>query len=146
PFFVASFVFLVQAACIAVIPYLGIVGAGVAMAAFGLLNGFGNVLTITAFQRWAPPQLLGRLFGMLMLASLGIFPVSVALAAFVMHRFGPAPFFPFAAVALAVSIVAALSQRTWRDFGIPVRAPTPSSASIRPDPPPAAADPMGNAS
>jgi predicted MFS family arabinose efflux permease len=144
PFFVASFVFLVQAACIAVVPYLGTIGAGVAMAAFGLLNGFGNVLTITAFQLWAPPQLLGRLFGMLMLASLGIFPVSVALAALVVHRFGPAPFFPFAAIALAVSIIAALSQRTWRDFGIPVPAPT-SSASIRPDAP-AAADPMGNAS
>jgi hypothetical protein len=69
----------------------------------------------------------------------------VALAAFVVHRFGPAPFFPFAAIALAVSIIAALSQRTWRDFGIPVPATTSSSASVRPDTP-AAADPMGNAS
>jgi hypothetical protein len=87
------------------------------LAAFGLLNGFGNVVMITIFQRWAPPDLLGRVTGLLMLAAFGIFPVSVALAALVVHNLGAAPFFPMAAAALALAVAAGLSQRCWRDLG-----------------------------
>jgi MFS family permease len=129
PFVVGSLAFLAEAAAIAVIPYLGsTLAAAAALVAFGLLNGFGNVVTITAFQRWAPPSAMGRLAGLLMLASLGVFPVSVALAALVVHGFGPALFFPLAAVTLAAALLAGLSQRTWRNFG----AITPSGAR-RPD-------------
>ncbi len=87
------------------------------MAGLGIMNGFGNVLTITAFQRWAPPSALGRLAGLLMLTSFGVFPISVALAALVVRHWGPTPFFLLAAVTLAVAILAGLSQRAWRDFG-----------------------------
>lgn len=129
PFVVGSLAFLAEAAAIAAVPYLGgTLAAAAALAAYGLLNGFGNVLTITAFQHWAPPGLMGRLWGLLMLASLGIFPVSVALAAIVVHSFGPALFFPLAAVTLAAALLAGLSQRTWRNFG----AITPTGAR-RPD-------------
>jgi MFS family permease len=83
----------------------------------GALNGFGNILTITAFQRWAPPELLGRLMGVLLLCSFGIFPVSVALGGLVVHDFGPAPFFPVAAGILAIAVIAGLTQRPWRQFG-----------------------------
>ena len=118
PFVVGSLAFLAEAAAIAVIPYLGgTLAAAAALVAFGLLNGFGNVVTITAFQRWAPPNVMGRLAGLLMLASLGVFPLSVALAALVVHGFGPALFFPLAAVTLAAALLAGLSQRTWRNFG-----------------------------
>jgi hypothetical protein len=45
-----SLAFLAEAACIAVAPYLGATfAAAAAMAGTGVLNGFGNVLTITAF-------------------------------------------------------------------------------------------------
>ena len=91
------------------------------------MNGFGNVLTITAFQRWAPPSALGRLAGLLTLTSFGVFPVSVALAALVVRHWGPAPFFLLAAVTLTVAILAGLSQRAWRDFGAPQPA-TPEPA------------------
>jgi hypothetical protein len=114
-----SFVFLAQAAALAAVPYLGsTVAAGGALLAVGVANGFGNVVMITSFQRFAPPDLLGRLAGLLTLASLGIFPVSVALAALVVHRLGPAPFFPFAALALAAPILAGLTQSDWRSFGM----------------------------
>jgi len=46
----------------------------------------------------------------------------------VVHGFGPALFFPLAAVTLAAALLAGLSQRTWRNFG----AITPTGAS-RPD-------------
>jgi Flp pilus assembly pilin Flp len=118
PAIVGSIAFLGEALFLAAVPYLGgILPAGAAIAAFGLLNGFGNVVMITAFQRWAPPDLLGRVTGLLMLASFGVFPVSVALGALVVHDLGPAPFFPLAAAALAVAIIAGLSQRSWRDLG-----------------------------
>jgi hypothetical protein len=51
---VGSLAFLAEAACIAVVPYLGVtLAVAAALAGLGVLNGFGNVLTITAFQRWA---------------------------------------------------------------------------------------------
>jgi len=82
PAVVGSVVFLAQAIALAVIPYLGgTILAGAALTAVGALNGFGNVLMITLFQRWAPPDLMGRLAGLLTMASMGVAPLSVALAA-----------------------------------------------------------------
>jgi predicted MFS family arabinose efflux permease len=118
PVFVGSLAFLVQAAFVAVVPYVGsTLAVAAAMACFGMMNGFGNVVTITAFQRWVPPSMMGRLVGLLMLTSFGVFPISVALAALVVRDLGPAPFFLFAAATLAVATLAGLSQRIWRDFG-----------------------------
>jgi predicted MFS family arabinose efflux permease len=135
PAIVASFAFFAEAVFEAVVPYLGgTLAAGAALAAFGMLNGFGNVLMITTFQRWAPPAALGRLTGLLMLCSFGVFPVSVALGALVVHDLSPAPFFPLAAAAVAIAIVTGLSQRSWRDFGAVTRPAsrqkTPCRASL----------------
>jgi MFS family permease len=118
PAIAGSFAYLAEAVFLGAVPYLGgTIPAGAALAAFGLLNGFGNVLVITTFQRWAPPALLGRLTGLLMLCSFGVFPVSVVLGAVAVHNVGPAPFFPFAGAAIAIAIVVGLSQRSWREFG-----------------------------
>jgi predicted MFS family arabinose efflux permease len=118
PAVVGGLAFLAEAVFMAVIPYAGgVLGAGAALVVYGAMNGFGNVVMITAFQRWAPPALLGRLTGVLMLASFGVLPVSAAFAAFVVHGLGPAPFFPLAAAILAASILTGLSQRSWREFG-----------------------------
>jgi len=118
PAVLGSLVFLGEALFLAVVPYAGgLITIGAAMAAVGICNGFGNVVMITVFQRWAPPSLLGRLTGLLMLASFGVFPISVALGALVVHNYGPALFFPLAAAVLAAAILAGLSQRSWRDFG-----------------------------
>jgi predicted MFS family arabinose efflux permease len=125
PAVLGSLAFLGEALFLAVVPYVGgLIPAGAAMAVVGVCNGFGNVVMITLFQRWAPPSLLGRLSGLLMLASMGVFPISVALGALVVHNFGPALFFPLAAAVLAAAILAGLSQRTWRDFGVTAEATT----------------------
>jgi MFS family permease len=118
PAILGSVVFLAEAVLMALVPYLGsVLLVGAALVGFGLLNGFGNVVTITMFQRWVPPDLLGRATGLLMLASFGIFPVSVALGALVVQNFGPAPFFPLGAAALALAIGAGLCQPAWRNLG-----------------------------
>jgi MFS family permease len=122
PAVTGSLAFLAEAACTGVAPYSGgTVAVAAAMAGVGIMNGFGNVMTITVFQQWAPPNLLGRLSGLLALTSFGIFPVSVALAALaalVVRAWRPAPFFLLAAASLAVAILAALTQKSWRDFGM----------------------------
>jgi hypothetical protein len=84
--------------------------------AFGALISFGNVIMITAFQRWAPPEILGRLMSLLLLASFGIFPISVALGGVIVHDLGPVPFFPIAAAGIAAAITTGPSQKTWREF------------------------------
>jgi predicted MFS family arabinose efflux permease len=140
PAVTGSLAFLAEAACIAAVPWLGsTVAVAAAMAAIGIANGFGNVLTITAFQRWAAPTLLGRLMGLILTASFGVFPVSVVVAAFFTRDLGPASFFLFAAAALAAALLAGLTQRSWRDFGVsPVPGPpdTVLSDTVLPAEPP----------
>lgn len=125
PAMVGSIAILVEAPFIAAVPYLGgAAGAGVMMAGFGALNGFGNVVMVTAFQRWAPPRLMGRLAGLLTLSSMGIFPVSAALAGVVVGAYGPAPFFVFAGLTTAIPVALGLTQQCWRDYGAAPRTTT----------------------
>jgi hypothetical protein len=77
--------------------------------------GYGALLA--AFQRWAPPALLGRLMGLLLLASFGIFPLSVLLGGLVVHTLGAPTYFPLGSAVLAVAVLAGLTQPTWRTFG-----------------------------
>ena len=118
PAVTASLIFLGQAAAAATVPFLGATaGVAAAMAVLGITNGFGNVIMITVFQRWAPPHLMGRLSGLLMLSAFGVFPVSVALGALFVRDLGPRSFFLFSAATLAAAILTGLSLRSWRDFG-----------------------------
>jgi MFS family permease len=136
PAIVGSAAFIAEAVFLAAAPYLGgILADGAALAAFGFLNGVGNIVMITLFQRWAPPELLGRLMGIVMLASFGIFPVSVALGAVVVHNLGPAPFFPLAAGVTAAAILAGLTQRSWRNLGAAGEpaATTPTASATGPE-------------
>jgi hypothetical protein len=99
PVIAGSLAFLAEAACIAVAPYLGATFAvAAAMAGTGVLNGFG------------------------------VFPISVALAALLVRRWGPSPFFLLAAASTAVAILAGLSQRAWREFGSHRPTTTPEPA------------------
>jgi predicted MFS family arabinose efflux permease len=126
PAVMASVGFLVEAGCLALVPYLGgTIPAAAALLAFGALNGFGTIILITAFQRWAPPALLGQLGALLLLAAIGVFPLSVFFAGLLVQHLGPAPFFPLAGALLAVAIAVSLSQRSWRAFG--------SAANAHPD-------------
>ena len=81
-----------------------------------------------------------------MLASLGVFPISVALAALFVRHLGPASFFIFSAVTLTVAILAGLSQRTWRDFGIEAPVGACSAQHHPAAGAPAAANPAGGQS
>jgi predicted MFS family arabinose efflux permease len=134
PAVAAGLVFLAQVPlmlCLPLAPGLAIAAAIVAL--WGGLNMWANLTTQTAFQRWAPPDLIGRLSGLLLTTSYGMFPISVALAGLVVHHYGPGAFFIFAAVTLAATLAWALSQQAFRDFGTRPAA-EPSAQPASPDP------------
>jgi predicted MFS family arabinose efflux permease len=119
PAVAAGLIFLAQVPLMACLPWApGLIVAVAMMALWGGLNMCANVTTQTAFQRWAPPDLIGRLSGLLMTTSYGMFPVSVALAGLVAHRYGPGAFFILAAVAVGATLAWALSQQAFRNFGM----------------------------
>jgi MFS family permease len=120
PAIFASAAFLVEAAAIALVPYLGgAAGAAIALCVCGACNGLGNVVFLTVLQKWVSPGLLGRVMGVLMLCAFGSFPLSVAISGVLVHRLGPTPFFLVAGALIAVAILGGLTQREFRTFGAP---------------------------
>jgi MFS family permease len=100
------------------VPYVGgLPGAAAGSLLFGVGLGYGDVLVITLVQQWAPPAMLGRVMSLIMLASIGTFPASVAITGVLVHALGPAPFFPVSGGALALSSLIAVTSRELRDFG-----------------------------
>jgi len=117
PFFVSTLVLLPTVPLIAALPYAGglLITVVIMIPAF-ILIAIGNLLLLTGFQQWAPPELLGRLTGVLMLASIGMMPVSTLVAGLVIGLVGPTAYFPLDAVTLATAAIAQLASGTWRGF------------------------------
>jgi MFS family permease len=118
PSLVLGTALVVAAVAIGVAPFLGgLPGLAGAMLVFGLALGIDNVLAITMLQRWAPPAMLGRVMGLIMLAAAGTFPLSAAVAGLLTRHLGPTPLFPIAGALLAVAVLGGLAHREFRDFG-----------------------------
>jgi hypothetical protein len=75
------------------------------------------VVFLTVVQKQVSPALLGRVMGAIMLCAFGTFPLSVAITGLLVHRLGPALFFPVAGGLVAVAILGGLTQREFRTFG-----------------------------
>jgi MFS family permease len=118
PTIVAAGGFVVQAAFMALIPYLGSeAGAAAALFVYGGCNGLGNAILFTAGQRWTPPHVLGRVMGLMMTCVYGTFPLSVAVTGILVHHIGPALYFPIAGLVMGTAILGGLTQKEYRDFG-----------------------------
>jgi MFS family permease len=114
----ACWLSLVANALLAIVPYLGgPVGAGVDMVVWATVNTLAILVLITLLQRWAPPGSRGRVMSLFLLASVGAYPVSVALAGLLVPDLGPGPFFPFTAIFTTVAVLGALTQAQFRDLG-----------------------------
>jgi MFS family permease len=112
--------FQVAAVAIAVAPFIGgLPGLTVGLSVSGLALGFDNAVWGTLIQRWAPPAQLGRVWGVLMLAPVGAFPLATLLAATLTQHLGAAPVFPIAGALLALSYLFGLSHRGFRELGRP---------------------------
>ncbi len=123
--------FVIGGITVAFLPYLGgLPGAAAAALIFGAAGYFGNVVIVTLLQQWAPPQLIGRVMSLVMLASIGAFPASVALAGVIVRHIGPAPFFPAAGAVLVLAVLLAATIREFRDFGVTAGPATDQAAVV----------------
>jgi predicted MFS family arabinose efflux permease len=106
-----------QNLALAVVPFGGLVGATLAGVAFGASNGIGELVIVTALQRTFPAHLLGRLMGLVMLASAGAYPLSAALASAMVDGLGVRAAFVIGAFGSTLAGTYSLSQGVFRDFG-----------------------------
>jgi len=95
--------------------------ATVDMFILGVLNGYLGILLITGLQRSTPKEMLGRLMSMIVLANLGLMPLSQAIAGAMLHR-SVAPMFLLAgamllACAVYIGIPSVASVLTVRFLG-----------------------------
>ena len=135
PMVVASASFIAAGVFVALMPFLGgLPGAAIAALLFGAGIGFGDIIVITLIQQWSPAAMLGRVMSLLMLASLGIFPVSVAISGLLVRALGPVPFFPAAGATLILGLIIALASSEVRNFRPVTAPPEPSVASPAPAP------------
>lgn len=99
-----------------------------ALGSFGALLAVANIVMVTAVQLWADPRVLGRIMSILILASVGLFPVSVAIAGFAVHAIGPRGFFDATGLTLLLATLGTLATPVSRRFGAPAVASTTTSA------------------
>jgi MFS family permease len=117
PALTASIVYLVEAVAMGLVPFLGgLGGAGAGMAVVGLGFGLCNGIVLPRLQAWAPPALLGRVMGLLLVCSIGSGPLSVVLTGLLVDRYGAPAFFPVAGAFGAAVFLIALTSREWRGF------------------------------
>jgi MFS family permease len=115
--YLLSILACVMGISLGLLPYLGgFVGAGIAIAIYGLATGWQNIVAGVLLQTWTPEHLLGRTMSLVMLGVQGSFPISVAIAGLAVNHVGPAPLFPIAGAAIAVAVVGALANPTYRRF------------------------------
>ena len=99
---------------IAALAFITSVWTGVALlAVLGVGDGYVAVVMITLVQRMTPTAMLGRVMSLVMLAMLGVTPVS-QVAAGAIIGFGPAVLFVGSGAAmLVVAVVAAARRHSW---------------------------------
>jgi hypothetical protein len=127
--------YLLFALAIGLVPYIDEAGAAGALLVAGLCNGLANVTLLTVLQKWAPPALMGRLMGVLMLCAFGSFPVSVAVSGILVKHLGSTVFFPIAGGLVAVTMLGGLTQRDFRLFGSRERSRDTAEISEQPGEP-----------
>lgn len=99
----------------ALLPFLGgLAGATFLIGCAGLTNGVLTVIAFTLLQQQAPRHLMGRLMAVLMIATLGLYPFSVALAGVVSTHAGPQILFPVSGALMLLAALFGLSQKEIR--------------------------------
>lgn len=126
---------VVMGVALGAVPYAGgLVGAAVCVCVYSMASGWQNIVVVTMLQVWAPSALIGRVMSLVMLAVMGTFPISVAVAGFGVRHLGAAPFFPVAGAAIALAVLGALTQKAFRNHRsgteyVP-QAPAPAPAPV----------------
>jgi len=107
---------VIVATVIALLPTGGVPGAIVCMLIGGVANSGITVLLFTAIQLAMTRHLMGRVMGLLMFSSFGLYPLSVALDGVLSNQFGPAILFPFGGLLLGLVMLFGMTQRALREI------------------------------
>src|SRR5262249_26715920 len=105
---------LLFAVMIALLPTWGIPGAMACMLIAGVAGSIINVVLFTTVQLAIPSHLMGRVMSLLLFGSFGVYPLSVALAGALSSQLGPAVFFPFSGLLLALAMLFGMTKRPLR--------------------------------
>jgi hypothetical protein len=96
-------------------PFLGgVTGAGIALAIWGHRKRHARCALLHAHPADHPRHLLGRLMGVIYLATLGVYPLSVGLVGIGVARLGPVTVLPLGGAIMFVSLIVGLTQREIR--------------------------------
>jgi MFS family permease len=118
PWLVNLSIWAAQGLAVVAIPLTGtLMGATIALGMMGLCNGLGNVSFLTLVQQALPRHLLGRFMGAMAFANFGLFPISVALAGFLITAVGPGLIISAGGALTILPIVVALIPSDIRRLG-----------------------------
>lgn len=84
--------------------------ATIDLAILGVLNGYLSIMMITGLQRNTPKELLGRLMSMILLANLGMMPLSQALSGYALRWSVLAVFAAAGLILIALAVVMGFSK------------------------------------
>ncbi len=87
-----------------------VVSASVVIGAMGVASGFVNVVFIAWLQGRTDPQMLGRVMSLVMLASLGLAPLSYAIAGALADLHATIMFVAAGAIVLIAAVFASASR------------------------------------
>ncbi|GHO47755.1 MFS transporter [Ktedonospora formicarum] len=104
------------AAMFALLPVGGVPGAVVCMLIAAIASSGFSVLFFTAVQMNIPSHLMGRVMGLLMFSSFGLYPVSTILTGVLANHYGPVIIFPIDGIVLAVVMLFGLTQKVLREL------------------------------
>lgn len=116
-YIIALVFFIVEAAILALIPFLtSIAAVAVAMIMAGLMNGLGNVIAVTITQQVLPRHLMGRIMSAFAFTNFGFYPLSVAVGGFVVAHYGSLPVFLLGSALLAIPAAVGVFQHEFRNL------------------------------
>jgi MFS family permease len=104
----ATCALLVQAGALVILPLGGIFGAAFALCIAGISSGVVSILFLTMIQQLPPRYLLGRVMGIFMVVTSGLYPVSVALAGVVIAHWSASFMFIASGIVLCIACVVGL--------------------------------------
>jgi DHA3 family tetracycline resistance protein-like MFS transporter len=105
----------VNGGLLATLPHLGgLLPMAATMALIGAFDGVLAVVVMTATQRMPPPRLLARAQALISLVTFAMFPLSVAVAGLVLHRWSPAAMFHLTGIGFVAVAACGLASRSLR--------------------------------
>jgi len=106
---------ITQALTFALFPLAGaMTGAVIVLTLAGILNGLINVMYFTVVQEVFPAQFMGRIWGVIMFATYGFYPLSVFIGGVITIHLGPSLMFFISGLTLTIAAVVGLLNRDIR--------------------------------